>query len=67
MIEDGFDARMLHTMDDQELFVQLGSYPGYPTEIADSLRDRRLFKRALYEGFDAVGESVLGHRRRRTL
>jgi len=63
MIEDGFDARMLHKMDDQELFMQLESYPGYPTEIADSLRDRRLFKRALYEGFDAVGESVLGHRK----
>lgn len=63
MIEDGFDARMLHKMDDQELFMQLGSYPGYATEISDSLRDRRLFKRALYEGFDAVGESVLGHRR----
>jgi len=63
MIEDGFDARMLHTMDDQELFTQLGLYPGYPAEIATSLRNRRLFKRALYEGFDAVGESVLSHRR----
>ncbi|KAF5418756.1 MAG: hypothetical protein C5S49_01260 [Candidatus Methanogaster sp.] len=63
MIGDGFDARMLHKMDDQELFMHLGSYPGYPKEIVDSLHDRRLFKRALYEGFDAVGESVLGHRR----
>ncbi|PXF61825.1 MAG: phosphohydrolase [Candidatus Methanogaster sp.] len=63
MIEDGFDARMLYMMDDQGLFTQLGSHQGYPSEIADSLRDRRLFKRALYEGFDAVGESVLSHRR----
>nr|QNR61660.1 hypothetical protein GZ37B2_100 [uncultured archaeon GZfos37B2] len=63
MIEDGFDARILHKMDDQELFMHLGSYPGYPTEIADSLRNRRLFKRAFYEGFDVVGESVLSHRR----
>jgi len=63
MIEDGFDARTLHTMDDQDLFSQMGTYQGYPTEIVDRLRDRRLFKRALYEGFDVVGEGVLKHRR----
>ena len=62
MIGDGFDARMLHKMDDQDLFMQMGTYTGYPTEIAESLRDRVLFKRALYEGFDIVGEGVLKHR-----
>jgi HD superfamily phosphohydrolase len=42
--------------------VQMHSYPGYPSEIAERLRDRRLFKRATYVGFDAVGKGVLKHR-----
>ncbi|HIE32013.1 MAG TPA: HD domain-containing protein [Methanosarcinales archaeon] len=62
MIEDSFDAKKLYSMDDQDLFVQMQSYPGYPSEIADRLRNRRLFKRAIYVGFDAVGRSVLNHR-----
>ena len=62
MIEDGFDARTLSLMDDQELFFKMQTYPGYPSEIRDRLRNRRLFKRALYAGFDSVGENVLRHR-----
>ncbi len=62
MIEDGFDARTLSLMDDQDLFFEMRSYPGYPSEIRDRLRNRRLFKRALYAGFDSVGENVLRHR-----
>lgn len=62
MIEDGFDAKKLSVMDDSDLFVQMHSYPGYPTEIAERLRDRRLFKRATYVGFDAVSKGVLKHR-----
>lgn len=62
MIEDGFDAKKLSTMDDQDLFVQMHLHPGYPSEIAERLRDRRLFKRATYIGFDEVGKSTLKHR-----
>ncbi|MCD6146201.1 MAG: HD domain-containing protein [Methanosarcinales archaeon] len=63
MIKDGFDVRLLSEMDDQSLFAQMGAYPGYPSEIADRLRNRRLFKRALYAGFDTVSESVLNDRK----
>lgn len=62
MVDDGFDARMLPVMDDQDLFAQMRSYSGYPSEIAQRLRDRRLFKRAIYVGFDAVSENVLRYR-----
>jgi len=62
MIEDGFDARTLSLMDDQELFFEMRTHQGYPSEIRDRLRNRRLFKRALYAGFDSVGENVLRHR-----
>ncbi len=62
MIEDGFDARTLSLMDDQELFFEMRTHQGYPSEIRDRLRNRRLFKRALYAGFDSVGETVLRHR-----
>ncbi len=62
MIEDGFDARTLSLMDDQDLFFEMQTHLGYPSEIRDRLRNRRLFKRALYAGFDSVGENVLRHR-----
>jgi len=62
MIEDGFDPRMLAEMDDCGLFSQMEATPGYPSDIANRLRDRKLFKRAVYAGFDAVGKNILRHR-----
>ncbi|MBW6471168.1 MAG: HD domain-containing protein, partial [Methanosarcinaceae archaeon] len=43
-------------------FETLRADEGYAGELAQRLDERRLYKRALYVGFDSVGENVLRHR-----
>ncbi len=57
---NAFDLRK---MDDSRLFEMIRNDDGYAGELAAKLDDRKLYKRALYVGFDEVGEGVLKHRK----
>jgi HD superfamily phosphohydrolase len=57
---DPFDLRK---MDDAEVFGIIRNDDGYAGELANRLIDRKLYKRALYVGFEEVGEGVLKHRK----
>jgi HD superfamily phosphohydrolase len=50
-------------MDDAEVFGIIRNDDGYAGELASRLIDRKLYKRALYVGFEEVGEGVLKHRK----
>jgi len=55
MIDDlGFDPSSILRMDDFELFGAMGSAGGYASEIAERIKTRRLFKRALYVGAESL-------------
>jgi HD superfamily phosphohydrolase len=54
VIEAGMSPQRLRGMDDSEFMDALRRAGGYPGEIADRLRNRRLFKRALYTGLDSI-------------
>jgi HD superfamily phosphohydrolase len=56
---DPFEMGM---MDDARVFETIRNDEGYAGELARRLDERRLYKRALYVGFDAVGENVIRHR-----
>ena len=49
----------LRFMDDYQIMAKLSASEGYPKEIHTRLNERRMFKRAIYVGFDMVGENVL--------
>ena len=49
----------LRFMDDYQIMAKLSASQGYPNEIYTRLNERRMFKRAIYVGFDLVGENVL--------
>ncbi len=57
---NAFDLRK---MDDSRLFEMIRNDDGYAGELAAKLDNRKLYKRALYVGFDEVGEGVLKHRK----
>ncbi len=57
---NAFDLRK---MDDSRLFEMIRNDDGYAGELAEKLDNRKLYKRALYVGFDEVGEGVLKHRK----
>lgn len=62
MIEDEGDALKpndLRYMDDYQIMAKLSASQGYPKEIYTRLNERRMFKRAIYVGFDMVGDNVL--------
>ncbi|HJH28587.1 MAG TPA: HD domain-containing protein [Methanosarcinaceae archaeon] len=56
------DPFELSDMNDARLFETMRKDEGYAGELAQRLDERRLYKRALYVGFDSVGENVLRHR-----
>ncbi len=63
MIENGnLEGSHLQYLDDFELIRKMIDSGGYPKEIADRLNTRRLFKRALYTGFDSVSKDVTKYR-----
>jgi len=47
-IEDGASPAAIRAMDDMELFAFLASAGGYAAEMAERIRSRRIFKRAVY-------------------
>jgi HD superfamily phosphohydrolase len=53
----------LRDMDDSRVFEMIRNDDGYAGELAAKLDNRKLYKRALYVGFDEVTEGVLKHRR----
>ena len=57
---DPFDLRR---MDDARIFEMIRNNDGYAGELASRLDNRKLYKRALYVGFDEVGENVLKQRK----
>jgi HD superfamily phosphohydrolase len=59
MIDGGLDPRSLRQLDDSTFMMEMKKAGGYVSEIADRLDNRRLFKRALYTGFDAVNIDVI--------
>ena len=52
----------LPRMDDARVLEIMRADPGYAGELAKRLDERKLYKRALYVGFDSVNEGVLRHR-----
>ncbi|MCZ7392860.1 MAG: HD domain-containing protein [Candidatus Methanoperedens sp.] len=59
MIENGLSPKKLRRMDDVEFMNTMKAAEGYASEIAKRLDERRLFKRALYTGFDSLGMDVI--------
>ncbi len=59
MIEQGLSPEMLRKMDDVTFMNEMKNAGGYASEIAKRLDERRLFKRALYTGFDSLGVDVI--------
>lgn len=64
LIQQGvLEPSELRRMDDSRTFEMIRNNGGYAAELAARLDDRKLYKRALYVGFDEVGEGVLRHRK----
>ncbi|HPS91136.1 MAG TPA: HD domain-containing protein [Methanothrix sp.] len=59
MIEEGASAAEVKAMDDMELFSSLREAGGYAAEMAERIRSRRIFKRAVYVGLECLDPSVL--------
>lgn len=59
MIEEGASATEVKAMDDMELFSSLRDAGGYPAEMAERIRSRKIFKRAVYVGLECLDPSVL--------
>ncbi|SFM44138.1 HD domain-containing protein [Methanolobus profundi] len=57
------DPFELRRMDDPRVFEMIRNDDGYAGELAHRLDNRKLYKRALYVGFDEVGEGALKHRK----
>ena len=60
---EGLSPRRLQQMDDASLMLEMRNAGGYAAEIAKRLDERRLFKRALYTGFESLNKDVLKHRK----
>jgi HD superfamily phosphohydrolase len=56
------DPFELSGMNDARLFETMRADEEYAGELVQRLDERRLYKRALYVGFESVGENVLRHR-----
>ncbi|MDK2833827.1 MAG: uncharacterized protein PWR29_306 [Methanolobus sp.] len=61
--QDALDPFELRMMDDSNIFEKIRNSGGYAGELAARLDGRKLYKRALYVGFEEVGDSVLKQRR----
>ncbi|MFA4956093.1 MAG: HD domain-containing protein [Candidatus Methanoperedens sp.] len=59
MIEGGLEPKILRRMDDNTFMMEMKKAGGYASEIAERLDNRRLFKRALYTGFDSINIDVI--------
>ncbi|AFV24310.1 metal-dependent phosphohydrolase [Methanolobus psychrophilus R15] len=61
--QEMLDPFELRRMDDARIFETMRNNSGYAGELAARLDDRKLYKRALYVGFEDVGEGVLKQRK----
>lgn len=59
MIEGGLEPKILRRMDDNTFMMEMKKAGGYASGIAERLDNRRLFKRALYTGFDSINIDVI--------
>ena len=59
MIEGWLDPQLFRRMDDCSFMMEMKKAGGYASGIAERLDNRRLFKRALYTGFDSVNVDVI--------
>lgn len=59
MIDGGLDPKLFRRMDDSTFMIEMKKSGGYASGIAERLDNRRLFKRALYTGFDSVNSDVI--------
>jgi HD superfamily phosphohydrolase len=59
MIENGLSPKTLMRMDDVEFMSEMKGTGGYAAETAKRLDERKLFKRALYTGFDSLNMDVI--------
>lgn len=59
MIENGLSPELLQRMDDAAFMMEMKKAGGYVFEIAKRLEERKLFKRALYAGFDSLNIDVI--------
>ncbi|MFZ3060741.1 MAG: HD domain-containing protein [Candidatus Methanoperedens sp.] len=55
MIENGLSPESFQRMDDVAFMNEMKNAGGYASDIAKRLDERKLFKRALYIGFDSLG------------
>jgi HD superfamily phosphohydrolase len=60
--DNAINPMELRQMDDAHLLHIMRSTDGYAGDLARRLEERRLYKRALYVGFEEVTEGVLKHR-----
>ncbi len=60
---EGLSPASLHRMDDAELMMKMKTSKGYAADIAERLDERRLFKRALYVGFESLDSDALRFRK----
>lgn len=58
MVDDGTGAVAVKAMDDVQLFTALAGAGGYAAEMAESIRTRKLFKRAVYVDLDSLDPSL---------
>jgi HD superfamily phosphohydrolase len=60
MVEGGeLKAEELKRLDDYQIWERMHRAQGYAREMIKRIEERRLFKRALYVNFEAIGEGVL--------
>jgi len=59
MVDEGMPARQVREMDDIQLFTALEQWGGYAAEMAERIRSRRIFKRAVYVGLECLDRSSL--------
>ncbi len=60
---EGLSPALLQRMDDAELMMEMKTSKGYAADIAGRLDERRLFKRALYVGFESLDSDGLKFRK----
>jgi HD superfamily phosphohydrolase len=66
MIEQSIeDASGIGRMDDFQLFARMSEVGGYPSLIADRLKARRLYKRAIYVGREFIDPLLISGSDRR--
>ena len=58
MVDDGTSAVAVKAMDDIQLFTALQNAGGYAAEMAECIRARKLFKRAVYVDLDSLDPSL---------